>query len=148
MTDPDIQAKRPLSPHLQVYRLPYNALMSISGRIVGIGLAISALALCAWFIAIVWHPELYTQSYAVFDFPYIEYGFLLWALAAFFYMGNGIRHVLWDMGIGVNEKAGRLSGNIALVVSVLMTFGLWQMMCGCWSAPHNKAQLSIEKEAE
>lgn len=148
MTDPDIKSKRPLSPHLQVYRLPYNAMMSIIGRAVGIGLAISALALCGWFIAIVWSPDLYDASYALFDLPYIEYVFLLWAFATFFYMGNGIRHVLWDIGIGLNEKAGRLSGNVVLVVSVLLTLGLWQGLCGCWSVYFASNGTSIEKEAE
>lgn len=148
MTDPDTQSKRPLSPHLQVYRLPYNAMMSIIGRAVGIGLSLSVLVLCGWFIAIVWSPDLYDTSFALFDLPYIEYVFLLWAFATFFYMGNGIRHVLWDIGIGLNEKAGRLSGNIVLVISVLLTLSLWQGLCGCWSSYFLDNGTSIEKEAE
>lgn len=125
--------KRPLSPHLQVYRLPYNALMSIAGRGVGILLSLTLLVLLGWFIGVVWKPELYEQTMALLDNPYTKYAMMLWAFLVFFYIGNGLRHLLWDLGIGLNEKAGILSGNIVLLLSVILTFGLWQFSCGCWS---------------
>ena len=132
-TETTIKRERPLSPHLQVYRLPYNALMSITGRMVGIGLAISLLAVLSWFVAVVFNPALYDQSMALFDHAYAKYVFLAWAFAIFFYIGNGIRHFLWDMGVGVNQKAGIITGNIVLVLAALLTFGLWELNCGCWT---------------
>lgn len=125
--------ERPLSPHLQVYRLPYNAKMSIMGRMVGIGLAMSVMAVLAWFVAVVWNPAFYDQSMMLLDHPFAKYVFIAWAFAIFFYLGNGVRHVLWSMGIGVNEKSGIMTGNIVLLLSVLLTFGLWQISCGCWA---------------
>lgn len=135
----DTQKERPLSPHLQVYRLPYNALMSIGGRAVGIGLAISLIALCVWFVAITLDKTIFEQTMALIDTPYTKYVLMAWAFATFFYMGNGVRHVLWDLGIGLNESAGRLSGNIVLIVAFLLTFGLWQVSCGCWTGYFTKA---------
>jgi len=132
MTDPSKRRERPLSPHLQVYRLPYNALMSISGRGVGVVLALSLLVLLAWFIGVVWNASLYDQTMSLLDNPYTKYGMMLWAFLVFFYIGNGIRHFLWDMGIGLNEKAGIASGNAVLLLSAILTFGLWQASCGCW----------------
>lgn len=125
--------ERPLSPHLQVYRLPYNAKMSIMGRMVGIGLVISLMAVLSWFVAVVWSPALYDQSMVLLDNPYTKYVFIAWAFLIFFYIGNGIRHVLWDMGIGVNEKAGIATGNTVLLLAAIFTFGLWQLSCGCWT---------------
>lgn len=115
---------RPLSPHLQVYNLPYNARMSIIGRAVGVGLALVTVIMLAWFNAVVWVPQIYdlTMTFLNNDFTY--YGGLALAFLTFFYIGNGIRHVLWDMMIGVNEKAGILTGNIVLVLSALLTIGL------------------------
>ncbi len=130
---PNLKRERPLSPHLQVYRLPYNAKMSIAGRIVGVGLALSLLAVLAWFVAVVWRPEFYDQSMAFLDNPLTKYVFIAWAFFIFFYIGNGIRHVLWDIGIGVNERSGIMTGNVVLVISALLTFGLWEISCGCWS---------------
>ena len=42
----------------------------------------------------------------------------------FFYLGNGIRHVLWDMVIGVNVKFGVTTGNIVLLISALLTLAI------------------------
>jgi len=123
--------KRPLSPHLQVYRLPYNALMSISGRAVGVVLALSLVILCMLFIAVVWQPGLFDVVMGMLDYQVFSYIFLLWAFGVFFYIGNGIRHYLWDKLIGLNERQGILSGNIVLFISFLLTAGLWSLTCGC-----------------
>lgn len=128
-----IQRERPLSPHLQIYRLPYNARMSIVGRGVGVLLSLVLIALCTWFTAVVWNPEIYNQTMVLLDNPYTKYAAIGLAFLVFFYLGNGVRHVLWDMGVGVNEKSGVMTGNIVLLLSVLLTFGLWQASCGCWT---------------
>lgn len=137
---------RPLSPHLQVYRLPYNAIMSISGRGVGIILSLTLMVLLGWFCAVVWKPELYDQTMALLDNEYTKYAMMVWAFLVFFYIGNGVRHVLWDMGIGLNEKAGIRSGNIVILLSAILTFGLWQFSCGCWSG--NAEEKSAVEEVQ
>lgn len=152
MADPknslDHKAKRPLSPHLQVYKLPYNPLMSISGRMAGIVLTGTLFVLCSWFVAVAWSPEIYDMTMSVLNHPYAMYGILAWAFLTFFYVGNGIRHVLWDVGVGLNEKAGIFSGNLVLLVSVLLTLGLWQAACGCWKLYLSSNQVTIEEGAE
>lgn len=127
MTEVTKPRPRPLSPHLQAYRLPYNALMSISGRAAGVVLSLFTMALFIWFIAVVWNPEMYGQTMLLLDNPYTEYVALALAFLIFFYLGNGVRHVLWERGIGVNEKAGITSGNIVLLLSALMTLGVWAL---------------------
>ena len=148
MSEENVMRERPLSPHLQVYRLPYNALMSISGRMVGIGLCFSLIAVLCWFIAVVWNPEFYDASIAFLKAPWVKYFMMLWAFAIFFYIGNGVRHVLWSMGIGVNEQAGIKTGNIVLTLSALLTFALWQFSCGCWSNSYEAAPITQEVAAQ
>ena len=131
MTSPidDIKTKRPLSPHLQVYRLPYNAVMSITGRAAGVALAGALCVILSWFVAVVWNPAFYDATMEFLNAPIIDviakYTFLLGAFVVFFYLGNGVRHVLWDMVIGVNVKTGIVTGNIVLIIAALLTFGLW-----------------------
>ncbi|NQZ14379.1 MAG: succinate dehydrogenase, cytochrome b556 subunit [Alphaproteobacteria bacterium] len=144
----DHKAKRPLSPHLQVYRLPYNALMSISGRAVGIILTATLFVLCSWFVAVAWSLEIYNMTMSLLNHPLAGYGFLVWAFLVFFYIGNGVRHVLWNVGIGLNEKSGIFSGNLVLLLSVLLTLGLWQAACGCWKMYLSSNQVTIEEGAE
>ena len=127
------KVERPLSPHLQVYRLPYNALMSIIGRAVGIGLSVFTTIVFAWFVAAVFNPSFYdaTMSFLSFSFSagefdveIIKYALWLLSFVVFFYLGNGVRHVLWDFVIGVHDKKGVVTGNIVLVLSVLLTIGV------------------------
>ena len=140
--------ERPLSPHLQVYRLPYNALMSIAGRMVGIGLCFSLIVLLGWFIAVVWNPDFYAQSMEFLNASWVKYVLMVWAFATFFYIGNGVRHTLWSMGIGVNEKAGIQSGNIVLMSSLILTYVLWQFSCGCWTNNYEAAPMTPEVQAQ
>jgi len=133
-TSPELKDKRPLSPHLQVYKLPYNALMSIIGRAVGIALFIALSVILVWFYLSVWNPEIFTATMEFLRGPIIgqiiTFKLLLGAFAVFFYLGNGIRHVLWDMVIGVNVKFGELTGNIVLAVSAALTLALAALVFG------------------
>lgn len=142
--------QRPLSPHLQVYRLPYNAKMSIIGRAVGIGLSIALSAVFLTFIAIVWVPEIYQPVKTFLDVSIIRYAMLFGAFVVFFYIGNGIRHLLWDMVIGVNVKTGIMTGNIVLVVSAVLTLGLWFASCGGHSyepIENNQSSATLAEDA-
>lgn len=148
MTDITQKSKRPLSPHLQTYRLPYNALMSIAGRMVGIGLSCTMIVTCIWFICVVFHPDTFAQTQALFSIPLVKYIALIWALAIFFYIGNGIRHFLWAIGLGVNEKAGILSGNIVLVISALAALGLWNVTINQSAAGQDETAIAEEAANE
>ncbi|MGH1397935.1 MAG: succinate dehydrogenase, cytochrome b556 subunit [Alphaproteobacteria bacterium] len=125
---------RPLSPHLQVYKLPYNARMSIAGRVVGIGLFISASVIFAWFSAAVWNPSLFDatmaflKSDAIINLMTIKLIFGVFVVC--FYLGNGVRHVLWDLVIGVKPACGRMTGNVVLLVSALITAGIAALIYG------------------
>ena len=43
--------RRPLSPHLQVYRWPLSMALSIAHRVSGVGLGIGTLLLTAWLVS-------------------------------------------------------------------------------------------------
>ena len=124
------RSKRPLSPHLQVYKLPYNARMSIIGRGVGIGLSVAVTVMFLWFIAVTQSPPLYDATMAFLHVPLVGYLLLIAAFIVFFYLGNGVRHVLWNFVIGVHPKAGRMTGHIVLVLSAVLTAALWAVSVG------------------
>ncbi|MEM9468903.1 MAG: succinate dehydrogenase, cytochrome b556 subunit [Pseudomonadota bacterium] len=124
MSKTDHTDRRPLSPHLQVYRLPYNAIMSISGRAVGIGLSGAMVLLCLCFAISAWFPPFYDFILGLSDFFLIPYALAAASFFIFFYLGNGIRHVIWHLKIGVNEGSGILTGNIVLLVSLILSIGL------------------------
>jgi len=116
---------RPLSPHLQVYRLPMLAILSILHRATGIALSVGALYLAIWVICASASP----QTYAAFQgFNGSIVGrFVLggWLFSMFFHLCNGIRHLFWDAGYGFELKDADRSGWIVVIVSGIATVLSW-----------------------
>lgn len=115
------RGNRPLSPHLSVYRFQMSMLTSIMHRITGVGLTLGAFLIVWWFLAASTSPE----YFAVADgFMTSWFGALiliasLWAL--FFHFCNGIRHLVWDTGRGLEKNTAVKSGIAVLVGSVVLT---------------------------
>ncbi|HEX2245775.1 MAG TPA: succinate dehydrogenase, cytochrome b556 subunit, partial [Gammaproteobacteria bacterium] len=61
---------QPLSPHLQIYKLPLAALLSITHRITGVFLTLGTAVLVYWLVAIAAGPEAYAQAQALLGSRY------------------------------------------------------------------------------
>ena len=92
------RGNRPLSPHLQVYRLPLAAITSILNRITGVGMTLASILIVWWFAA-----GAFSAGY--FDFvdglltSILGHLVLIGSLAALWYhMLNSMRHLIWDTG--------------------------------------------------
>lgn len=118
-------AGRPLSPHLQVYRLPLTALASISHRATGVALGLGTVLLAWWLIAAASGPEAYDSFQACAGSwlgLLILFGF---TAALMFHLLNGIRHLFWDAGWGF-EKAQAHQGSIAVLAGAAgLTVLVW-----------------------
>lgn len=115
------RGNRPLSPHLQVYRLPLTAKLSILHRITGVALAGSGLLLAWWFVAGAWSPEAFALADRVLG-SWLGAAVLilsLWALA--YHFCNGIRHLVWDMGRNFTLAGAARSNYLVLAGSVVLT---------------------------
>lgn len=118
-------SKRPLSPHLQVYRPQLTSILSITHRGTGIFLALGALYLVCWLLAIASGPDAYA---AVSGFSASIIGRLLllgWTFSLFYHLANGIRHLIWDAGLGLDLKTTYMSGWLVVAVSVALTVIAW-----------------------
>ena len=96
--------RRPLSPHLQIYRLQITSVLSIFHRITGVALATGTLLMTAWLVSAATSPDLF---YSVQAFIFSWLGTLLlfgWTVALFFHFFNGIRHLVWDAGYGFDKS--------------------------------------------
>ena len=147
MSEETATKERPLSPHLQVYRLPMTAKMSISHRITGVILSGGLILLAIWVIAAGQGEDAYNQAMSLIETPITRYFFVAWAFVLFYHMGNGFRHILWDVGVGLNEKAAVSSGKMVLLFAAIMTWGIWQFSCGCWSN-YDAAPVTAEVQAQ
>lgn len=116
---------RPLSPHLQIYRLPLLAIMSITHRITGVGLVLGLFMLAWWLGSAASGAAAFAAAQAFLGSPI---GLLLlfgWSVALFFHLGHGIRHLLWEAGWGFEIPQAYASAKVALVATVVLTVIAW-----------------------
>jgi succinate dehydrogenase / fumarate reductase cytochrome b subunit len=116
---------RPLSPHLQVYRQPLTAgAMSILHRITGAILAIGALFVVAWLLAVAGGSEAFARFGAVAgSWPGIV-ALSLAAAALVYHLLNGLRHLFWDIGKGFDLASSHASGLAVLALTILLSAAL------------------------
>ena len=124
--------RRPLSPHLQVYRWPISMMLSIGHRVTGVGLGIGALLLTWWLVAAAVSDDAFD---AVQGFLATPFGLLLlfgWTLALFFHLFAGIRHLAWDAGYGFDKPWYDRSGWAVVIATALATVLLWIIGLAVW----------------
>ncbi len=120
-----VKSKRPLSPHLQVYRLPMLAYLSIAHRGTGIALSVGTLLLTYWFVALGTSPETFATAQGLFGSMVGQLALFGWTLALFYHMGNGIRHLFWDVGYGFKLADADRSGYIVVGSAIVLTLAVW-----------------------
>lgn len=128
---------RPLSPHLQVYRLPMTALMSISHRITGVILSGGLLIVAAFIIAAAAGPEIYNLVAQYATHPYVTAFFFAWSFVLYYHLCNGVRHLFWDMGCLLDKETAITSGWIVLVATAGLTAVTWYVAANGWGFLNN-----------
>ena len=129
MAETDLKAAggsaRPLSPHLTVFRPLITMVMSIVHRITGVALYFGMLFLAWWLIAAATGPGAFDTASAFFHSylgRLILFGFT-WALIH--HMLGGIRHLIWDTGVGFEPRTASMFAWATLVGSVVLTLVVW-----------------------
>ncbi len=117
--------EHPVSPHLQIYRLPLAALLSISHRITGVLLTAAAVALAFLVAAAAYAPGLWHAAMSVLQHPFGQILLVAWTFALAFHLCTGIRHLVWDACIGLSMPAVQVSNWLVLASSTLLTITTW-----------------------
>lgn len=116
---------RPLSPHLQVYRLPFTAITSISHRISGALLAAGSLVLVYWVAAVAAGAERYAAASAVLGSVPVRLLMFVWTFILFYHLCNGVRHLFWDAGYGFDLAVAQRTGQAVIAGAVALTLITW-----------------------
>ncbi len=119
------QVKRPLSPHLQVYRWGWHMAASIINRATGAALAFGSILLTWWLVALATGHEYFdiVQGYAGSIVGRLVLLGLTFALMQ--HLAGGIRHLIMDMGKMYDLKANTASARLTFVFSIVMTVVIW-----------------------
>jgi succinate dehydrogenase / fumarate reductase cytochrome b subunit len=118
------QVERPLSPHLQVYRLTITMVMSILHRITGAGLYFGMM-LFVWWLFAATNPRDFDQFNGLLGSwlgRLILFGFS-WALLH--HMLGGVRHLIWDTTRGLEPGEREFLAWATLVGSATLTIIVW-----------------------
>jgi succinate dehydrogenase / fumarate reductase cytochrome b subunit len=119
---------RPLSPHVFIYRFAYTMALSILHRATGLLLSVGLILLVTFLTGVALGEARYAAWSA---FAGGLWGRLL--IAAFlisfcYHLFNGIRHLFWDMGFGLERAQARRSAGIVVVVTLLAAMlVLWRL---------------------
>ena len=126
------RVRRPLSPHIQVYRWPLSMALSILHRASGVALGVGTLLLTWWLVSV-------ASSDQVFDgaqwFMGSALGLLLlfgWSAALIFHFFSGIRHLVWDAGIGFDAPHYNNSGWAVVIATGVCTVLVWVVGLLAW----------------
>jgi succinate dehydrogenase / fumarate reductase, cytochrome b subunit len=126
------QAERPLSPHLQVYRWQLTSVLSILHRVTGVALSLGTILLVCWLVAAAEGPEAYAGMQG---FLRSWLGLVLlfgWSVALFYHLCNGIRHLWWDTGRGLELKSVYAGGWAVLAATAGLTITAWLVGLSGW----------------
>ncbi len=120
--------RRPLSPHLQVYKPQITTLTSILHRITGVALAAGTVLLVWWLVAAATSDRAYAVA-TWFIGSWIGLLMLFgWTLALWFHFCNGIRHLFWDFGYGFDLPTAHATGRATLIGAVALTVLTWLLV--------------------
>jgi succinate dehydrogenase / fumarate reductase, cytochrome b subunit len=111
---------RPLSPYL-TYRFAYTMVLSFLHRIAGIALAVGALVLVLWLVAAANGPAAYGRFASWAGSPVFRVLLAGWLVAFVYHFANGIRHLFWDAGKGLERAQARRSAVVVVVLVVLVS---------------------------
>ena len=116
---------RPLSPHLEVYRPQLTSVLSILHRLTGVALAFGTLLLVYWLVAVASGPGPYETARGVIGSFFGRLLLFGWTFALLYHLCNGIRHLVWDAGYGLELPVVYRSGWTVVIVSAALTLAFW-----------------------
>ena len=112
---------RPLSPHVQVWRWHPTMVASILTRISAVALYFAAFVAAGWAWALASGPEAYGRYMEVLGSPLGVVVLLGFTGAFFYHFAAGIRHLVFDVGRGLNPRLADMTAIASIVFAVAAT---------------------------
>lgn len=117
--------KRPMSPHVQVWKWHVTMLGSILHRVTGFGNYIGAMLLAGWLFAVASGPEEYGAFAGLVALPAGQVVLFLFTLSFCYHLLNGVRHLVLDAGEGYTPKTASFTATLVLILAILLAAAVW-----------------------
>lgn len=111
---------RPLSP-FWIYKLGWTMSLSGSHRVTGMLLSLGSPLFVLWLIAVSGGESTY-YDYAkvmVSPFGWVVYAGFIFCIC--YHLCNGLRHMAWDLGKGLDVPTAKKSGALVVASSLALT---------------------------
>lgn len=122
-------SNRPLSPHLQIYRQRWTGGLSILHRATGVLLSLGAFGVAWWLHALAAGDSgsmLWSTAGSGFGLALM----VVFSAALIYHLLNGLRHLLWDIGWGLELPRAFATAWAVVVLTVVLTATLWMLALG------------------
>jgi succinate dehydrogenase / fumarate reductase, cytochrome b subunit len=117
--------RRPLSPHMQVYRWQVQMVTSILHRATGIALAVGSLLVICGLLDLAAGEDSFNHFKSMIGSPVGMVLLIGWSWALFYHLCNGIRHLIQDAGAGYAIAQFVRSSWLSVVGSIVLTLLVW-----------------------
>lgn len=124
--------RRPMSPHLQVYRFQMSMFLSIANRITGVASSFGTLLLVWWLVAAASGEAAFATVQKVVGNPFGMIVLFGWTVALVYHFVASLRHLGWDAGFGFAKPTYRKTGIASIVATVVLTALIWAVGFSLW----------------
>ena len=122
--------ERPLSPHLQIYKVELPMMLSGLHRITGIALSVGSILLVAWISSAVYSAEAFASMNRFLGGYIGQFVLFGWTFSLIFHSVSGVRHLIWDTGRLLEVKQIYSSSKIVLAIAIVLTLLAWILAGG------------------
>ena len=116
----DTSPKRPLSPHLTIYRPQWTSGTSIFVRITGNAMLVAGLLIVWWFMAAAAGPDAFATADGFLTSWFGDLVMFLSMAGLWYHLLGGVRHLIWDQGYLLEIDKAETFGQAIVVISVLL----------------------------
>ncbi len=112
---------RPLSPHLQIYSPQLTSMMSIAHRASGVALCAGGLLIMFGLLALADGMDSWNAFRGHCSQWYGMGIIIAFTLTLVYHWLNGIRHLGWDSGYGLDIKQTYFTGKLVMALFVVLS---------------------------
>ncbi|MEE8662399.1 MAG: succinate dehydrogenase, cytochrome b556 subunit [Acetobacter sp.] len=134
--------RRPMSPHLQVYKMRLSMFLSIANRITGVVATGGSILGVSWLAAAAKGPKSFACMRKVTGNPLGQLVLFGWIVSLVWHTVGGIRHFFWDVGKRDSKQEINEDGPVAVgvIASVGITLALSLLGVSCARARSRRAK--------
>ena len=120
-----MDSKKPLSPHIQIYRWHISSLVSISHRITGIINIIAITLICLWVSLTFINESNYETINLLLNSKFGKFIILGLTWSFSFQILSEMRHLIMDLGYGFELYITKITGLVVILGSIILTVAFY-----------------------